>query len=71
MPTDPHPVFRVLVPKSAPGVPPELLDARGQWKDKAAYDRAAEELSARFKKNFEKFGASGGSRSWKRRRLRI
>jgi phosphoenolpyruvate carboxykinase (ATP) len=53
---EPHPVFRVLVPKSAPGIPPELLDARGQWKDKAAYDRAAEELSARFRKNFEKFG---------------
>jgi phosphoenolpyruvate carboxykinase (ATP) len=47
---------RVLVPKSVPGVPPELLDARGQWPDGAAYDRAAEDLSARFKKNFEKFG---------------
>jgi phosphoenolpyruvate carboxykinase (ATP) len=46
----------VLVPKSVPGVPPELLDARAQWKDGAAYDRAAEDLSARFKKNFEKFG---------------
>ena len=56
VPAEPHPVFRVLVPKSAPGVPAELLDARGQWKDKAAYDRAAEDLSARFKKNFEKFG---------------
>jgi phosphoenolpyruvate carboxykinase (ATP) len=52
----PHPVFRVLVPKSVPGVPPELLDARGQWKDGAAYDRAAEDLSGRFRKNFEKFG---------------
>jgi phosphoenolpyruvate carboxykinase (ATP) len=49
-------VFKVLVPQSVPGVPSELLDARAQWKDKAAYDRAAEDLSARFKKNFEKFG---------------
>lgn len=56
VPVEPHPVFRVLVPKSVPGVPPELLDARGQWKDSAAYDRAAEDLSARFKKNFKKFG---------------
>jgi phosphoenolpyruvate carboxykinase (ATP) len=56
VPVEPHPVFRVLVPKSAPGVPSELLDARAQWEDKAAYDRAAEDLSARFKKNFEKFG---------------
>ncbi|HWZ30465.1 MAG TPA: phosphoenolpyruvate carboxykinase (ATP) [Bryobacteraceae bacterium] len=56
VPAEPHPVFRVLVPKSCPGVPSEVLDARGQWKDKAAYDRAADDLSARFKKNFEKFG---------------
>ena len=53
VPVEPHPVFRVLVPRSVPGVPSELLDARGQWKDKAAYDRAAEDLSARFSKNFE------------------
>ena len=53
---EPHPVFRVLVPKEVPGVPSEVLDARGQWTDPAAYDRAAEELSARFRKNFEKFG---------------
>jgi phosphoenolpyruvate carboxykinase (ATP) len=56
VPAEPHPVFRVDVPKNVPGVPPELLDARGQWKDGAAYDRAAQDLSARFKKNFEKFG---------------
>jgi phosphoenolpyruvate carboxykinase (ATP) len=56
VPTAPHPVFGVMVPKSVPGVPAELLDARGQWKDKAAYDKAAAELSGRFKKNFEKFG---------------
>lgn len=56
VPVEPHPVFRVLVPKSISGVPPEILDARGLWQDKAAYDRAAEELSARFRKNFEKFG---------------
>lgn len=56
VPVEPHPVFRVLVPKSAPEVPADVLDARGQWKDKAAYDRAAEDLSARFRKNFEKFG---------------
>ena len=53
---EPHPVFRVLVPKEVPGVPSEVLDARGQWSDKAAYDRAAEELAGRFRKNFEKFG---------------
>jgi phosphoenolpyruvate carboxykinase (ATP) len=57
VPVEPHPVFRVLVPEICPDVPSHILDARGQWKDKAAYDRAAEELSSRFRKNFEKFGA--------------
>ncbi|MCZ2151362.1 MAG: phosphoenolpyruvate carboxykinase (ATP) [Bryobacterales bacterium] len=52
-----HPVFQTLVPKSCPGVPAELLDARRQWKDAQAYDRAAAELSTRFRKNFAKFGA--------------
>jgi phosphoenolpyruvate carboxykinase (ATP) len=52
---EPHPIFKVSVPKSCPGVPPQFLDARGLWSDKAAYDRAARDLSARFNKNFEKF----------------
>jgi phosphoenolpyruvate carboxykinase (ATP) len=56
VPMEPHPVFRVLVPMSCPGIPAEVLDARGQWSDGAAYDRAAGELAARFRKNFEKFG---------------
>jgi phosphoenolpyruvate carboxykinase (ATP) len=51
-----HPVFRVLVPKQVPGVPSELLNARGQWKDKKAYDTTAEALSVLFRQNFEKFG---------------
>jgi phosphoenolpyruvate carboxykinase (ATP) len=54
--TKPHPVFHVGVPVACPGVPSEILDARGQWTDGAAYDRAAENLDARFRKNFEKFG---------------
>jgi phosphoenolpyruvate carboxykinase (ATP) len=36
-------------------VPPDFLDPRGMWSDKAAYDRAALDLSGRFGKNFEKF----------------
>jgi phosphoenolpyruvate carboxykinase (ATP) len=53
----PHAVFRVLVPVECPGVPKELLDARAAWSDKDAYDRAAAELAARFRQNFERFGA--------------
>jgi phosphoenolpyruvate carboxykinase (ATP) len=55
VPTDPHPVFKVLVPKECPGVPQAFLDARGMWPDKQAYDRAARDLSGRFNRNFEKF----------------
>jgi phosphoenolpyruvate carboxykinase (ATP) len=50
----PHPVFRVLVPGTCPHVPAELLDARGMWKDKTAYDRAAADLSGLFNRNFRK-----------------
>ena len=50
-----EPSFGFTIPKSCPGVPPEFLDARGAWADKAAYDKAAADLSARFARNFEKF----------------
>jgi phosphoenolpyruvate carboxykinase (ATP) len=52
----PHAVFRVLVPRECPGVPSDLIDPRGMWSDKEAYDRAASELAARFRQNFERFG---------------
>jgi len=55
VPMEPHPFFKTMVPKACPHVPPDFLDSRGMWGDKAAYDRAALELSARFSKNFEKF----------------
>ncbi len=50
-----HPVFGVMVPKECPEVPGEFLDARGMWRDKAAYDRAAADLSRRFNENFKQF----------------
>jgi phosphoenolpyruvate carboxykinase (ATP) len=55
VPMTPHPVFKVAVPQSCPGVPPQFLDARGMWANKNAYDKAAADLSARFNKNFAKF----------------
>jgi phosphoenolpyruvate carboxykinase (ATP) len=50
-----HPVFGVSVPKECPDVPPSVLDARGQWADKAAYDAQAQHLAGLFQKNFTKF----------------
>jgi phosphoenolpyruvate carboxykinase (ATP) len=55
VPTTPHPVFRVHVPKSCPEVPAEILDPRNTWADKAAYDAKARELADRFAKNFARF----------------
>jgi phosphoenolpyruvate carboxykinase (ATP) len=52
-----EPSFGLSIPKSCPGVPPELLNPRNSWKDKAAYDKLAADLSARFAKNFEQFDA--------------
>jgi phosphoenolpyruvate carboxykinase (ATP) len=36
-------------------VPPQVLKPRNAWSDKAAYDKAAEDLRNRFAKNFENF----------------
>jgi phosphoenolpyruvate carboxykinase (ATP) len=52
-----EPSFGLSIPKSCPGVPPELLNPRNSWQDKAAYDKMAADLSARFAKNFEQFDA--------------
>jgi len=49
------PAFGLTVPKAVPGGRPEFLRAGEAWKDKAAYDKSAADLSARFAKNFEKF----------------
>jgi phosphoenolpyruvate carboxykinase (ATP) len=38
-----------------PGVPDALLDPRTTWKDAAAYDAQAKQLTALFRKNFEQF----------------
>ena len=48
----PDPVFHVLVPDSCPGVPKEVLIPKNNWRDKAAYDRKAQELASRFQSNF-------------------
>lgn len=48
-----HPVFNIDVPTSCPGVPAEVLDPRGTWSDKAAYDAQAQKLAKMFVENFK------------------
>ena len=50
-----HPVFGVLMPKSVPNVPAEILTPRSTWADKEAYDKKANELAQLFIKNFAKY----------------
>ena len=52
-----EPTFGFSIPKACPGVPPRVLNPRNAWKDKAAYDKAAEDLRQRFAKNFDSFDA--------------
>jgi phosphoenolpyruvate carboxykinase (ATP) len=54
------PFFGLMIPKSLPGVPAEVLNPRETWADKAAYDRTAKELVARFEQNFESFAGAVG-----------
>jgi phosphoenolpyruvate carboxykinase (ATP) len=52
-----HPVFGVLMPKTVPNVPAEILIPRNTWSDKEAYDKKANELANLFVKNFDKYAA--------------
>lgn len=49
------PVFGLLVPKSCPGVPSEILMPKNTWNDKAAYDKKAQELAQMFNDNFKQY----------------
>ena len=52
------PFFGLMIPKSVPGIPSEVLNPRETWADKAAYDRAAADLVKRFEANFANFEAA-------------
>jgi phosphoenolpyruvate carboxykinase (ATP) len=50
-----HPVFNIDMPTSCLGVPAAVLDPRGTWADKAAYDQQANRLARMFVENFKTF----------------
>jgi phosphoenolpyruvate carboxykinase (ATP) len=54
------PVFKVLIPKSCPGVSSEVLTPRNTWRDGQAYDKKALELARRFQDNFETYAEYAG-----------
>jgi phosphoenolpyruvate carboxykinase (ATP) len=49
------PFFGLAIPEQVQDVPTEVLDPRNYWADKAAYDKAASALVARFEENFATF----------------
>ncbi len=49
------PVFGFQVPKSCPGIPPEVLDPASSWPDRDAYMKRYKGLASRFIDNFKKF----------------
>ena len=55
MPFHQDPTFGLFVPDRVPGIPEEILHPRNTWSDKAAYDQVAQELIAKFAKNFEEY----------------
>ena len=50
-----EPVFGLNIPASVPKVPAGILDPRGAWSDRLAYDVAAKRLAGLFAENFQRF----------------
>jgi phosphoenolpyruvate carboxykinase (ATP) len=54
------PFFSLMIPRSVPGIPDNVLNPRLAWADAEAYDRQARDLVARFEKNFATFAGAVG-----------
>ena len=53
--TRPDPVFGLAVPSAVPGVPAEVLDPRGTWRDPSRYDAQARKIAEMFRQNFAQY----------------
>lgn len=53
-----HPVFGMMMPKSCPNVPEEILNPRLTWANQNEYDATAKKLAEMFINNFEKYAAN-------------
>lgn len=49
------PVFNLSVPKTANGIPSEILNPRETWADKSGYDEIIKKLAGKFTANMKKF----------------
>ncbi|MDE6391449.1 MAG: phosphoenolpyruvate carboxykinase (ATP), partial [Duncaniella sp.] len=54
-PTKKLPIFDFEIPTELPGVDPNILDPRDTYTDPAQWTAKAEDLAARFIKNFKKY----------------
>ena len=52
-----YPFSNYLSPTECEAVPSEILNPRGTWADKAAYDETANNLAGQFVKNFEQYAS--------------
>ena len=51
------PIFDLAMPTECEGVPAEILNPRGTWADKGAYDETANNLAGQFVKNFNQYAS--------------
>jgi len=61
---DPDPIFGIDVPRSVPGVPPELLASRQTWADCDAYDLQARNLAQMFRENAKQYVGDISQAAW-------